>query len=305
MSGSAEATASSPSANASIGEVGLHARLRAHPLDDPADPGRQLARVQAARGPGDVAHEPAGELDLVQDPQHGEHRPEVGGHRLLEREQLVHAVLDLEHAVLDLPVGVVDLVDDGEVGVEQRLGRGADLLAALHRELHDLGPDLLQLFVERPPGLDHDVLRNSCLFGASLPRGPAATGTGDRPAPLFTCWFTNRPSVPYGPASRRPYHGHVAERLASLRPSRDAGPTPVARGRSNVSSAEQGEAMAMPTVSVRPNDVRSDDGGEAGGPTPRPRRGRLRAPRRQRQLLRHRRGRGRDPRRAPPRRSPR
>ena len=111
-------------------EVGLHARLRAHPLDDPADPGRQLAGVEAAGRAGDVAHQAAGELDLVQDPQHGEHRPQVGGHGLLQREQLVHAVLDLEHPLLDLAVGVVDLVDDGEVGVEQGLGGGADLLAA-------------------------------------------------------------------------------------------------------------------------------------------------------------------------------
>ena len=72
-------------------------------------------------------------------------------------------VLDLEHPLLDLAVRVVDLVDEGEVGVEEGLGGGADLLAALDRELHDLGPDLLELFVERPPGLDHDVLRGiSC-----------------------------------------------------------------------------------------------------------------------------------------------
>ena len=68
----------------------------------PADPRRQLAGVQAPGGPGDVAHQAGRELDLVQDPQHREHRPQVGRHRLLQREQLVHAVLDLDDALLDL-----------------------------------------------------------------------------------------------------------------------------------------------------------------------------------------------------------
>ena len=112
MSGSAGAIASSLVGERVDREVGLHAGLRAHALDDPADPRRQLAGVQAAGGPGDVAHQAGGELDLVQDAQHGEHRPQVGGHRLLEREQLVHAVLDLQHPLLDLAVGVVDLVDE-------------------------------------------------------------------------------------------------------------------------------------------------------------------------------------------------
>ena len=66
----------------------------------------------------------------------------------------------VQHQALDLAVGRVDLVDEREVGVEQRLGRGADLLAALGRELHDLGADLLLLLVERSPGLDHGVLRS-------------------------------------------------------------------------------------------------------------------------------------------------
>ena len=178
-------------------EVGLHAGLRAHPLDDAADPRRELAGVEAPGGAGDVAHQPARELDLVQDPQHREHGPQVGGHGLLEGEQLVDAVLDLEHPVLDLAVGVVDLVDDGEVGVEQGLGGGADLLAALDRQLHDLGPDLLELFVERPPGLDHDVLRNSCSERReSAPIGRPGTG-GPRPG---------SPAVHCGSPHGHPYH---------------------------------------------------------------------------------------------------
>ena len=96
MSGSADATAASLVGERVDGEVRLHAGLRAHALDDPADARRELAGVEAAGGPGDVAHQAGRELDLVQDPQDREHRPQVGGHRLLEREQLVDPVLDLQ-----------------------------------------------------------------------------------------------------------------------------------------------------------------------------------------------------------------
>ena len=78
----------------------------------PADAGRELAGVEAAGGAGDVAHQPGGELDLVQDPQDREQRPQVGGHGLLEREQLVHLLLDLQDQALDLPVRGVDLLDE-------------------------------------------------------------------------------------------------------------------------------------------------------------------------------------------------
>ena len=94
MSGSAVAIGGVVVGERVDGEVGLHARLGAHALDDAADPRRQLAGIQPACGPGDVAHQAGRELDLVQDPQHGEQLAQVGRHRLLEREQLVHLVLD-------------------------------------------------------------------------------------------------------------------------------------------------------------------------------------------------------------------
>ena len=89
------ATAASLSANASTARCVC--TLACAPMRSmmPADPRRQLAGVQAAGRPGDVAHQPGRELDLVQDAQHREQLAEVGRHRLLEREQLVHPLLDL------------------------------------------------------------------------------------------------------------------------------------------------------------------------------------------------------------------
>ena len=126
MSGEGRGPGLSPtSANGPQGQAVLHACLRAHPLDDPPERGGQLA-AEAAGRLGHVAHQPARELDLVQDPQHREHRAQVGGHRLLEGEQLVDAVLDLELRDLAMAGGVDHAVGGGEVGVEEGVGAGCD-----------------------------------------------------------------------------------------------------------------------------------------------------------------------------------
>ena len=109
---------------------------------------------------------------------------------------------------------------------------------------------------------------------AVCPVEPVGGDGRGRPVALFTCRSPAGHRVPYGPASRRPYHGHIAERLASPRSSRDAGPLAEStRGRSIVSSAEQGDAMAMPTV-TRPTvrdpmraDDSDDDDGDAAAPS--------------------------------------
>ena len=155
MSGSADATVASLSANASTAR--WVCTLACAPIRSrmPRIARRQLSGVQAPCGPGDVPHQAGRELDLVEDAQHREQLSQVGGHRLLEREELVDAVLDLHDASGDLLVLGVDPLDQQEVGVEDRLGGGADLLAGLGRELDDVRADLLQLLVERPPGLGY------------------------------------------------------------------------------------------------------------------------------------------------------
>ena len=77
-------------------EVHLHARLRAHALDDPADARCQLAREQAAGLARNVAHQARRQLDLLEDPEHREQGPEVAGKGVLEREQLVHPLFELD-----------------------------------------------------------------------------------------------------------------------------------------------------------------------------------------------------------------
>ena len=69
----------------------------------------------------------------MEDPQHGEHRSQVAGHGLLEGKELVDALFELDDPFLDLAAHHVDLLDDAQVGVEQGLGRGSDLLARLDR----------------------------------------------------------------------------------------------------------------------------------------------------------------------------
>jgi len=98
---------------------------------------------------------------------------------------------------------------------------------------------------------------NGPIVPARAPEQSSPGGVG----PAVHLWFTRATSVPYGPASRRPYHGNVAGRLVVAQPE-GRGSTPITRGGSIVSSAEQGEAMAMPTVSVHPNDAFPPDAGE-------------------------------------------
>ncbi len=121
--------------------------MRAHALDDAAHPGRYLTGIDPACRARDVAHQAGREVEFLEDPQHREQLTEVGRHRLLQREQLVHTVLDVEHSRRDLGVVLVDAVDQQQVAVEDGLGGCADLLGRLGRELHHVAAHFLQPFV--------------------------------------------------------------------------------------------------------------------------------------------------------------
>ena len=142
----------------------------------------------------------------MQDPEDGEQRAQVRRHRLLEREQLVHLLLDPGDEALDIAVVRIDPVDQHEVGIEQRVGRRADLLAAPSRELHDLAADFLLLLVERSAGLGHGPLGSG--------RPPRVDGAGGRYLTSAVC-----PRVARGPrgwtACSSPVHLRAT---ATLRP---------------------------------------------------------------------------------------
>ena len=189
MSGSAAAMFASESANASTARC--ICTLACEPMRStmPRIARRELPGVEPAGLAGDVAHQPRRELDLVQDPQDGEQRPQVAGERVLQREQLVDPLLELDDRRLVVLVHREDLVDHQQVGVEERLGRGADLLAHTGRELDHVVADLGQVLVVRSSGSRAPVLtsrRGDCgrrvrVPHAILPRLPRPTARSTDP----------------------------------------------------------------------------------------------------------------------------
>ena len=148
MSGSADAAIGSFVGEGIDGDVHLGGGLAAHALDDPPDARAELARVEPPGRPGDVAHQPRRELELVEDPQYGQQHPQVDRDGLLQGKDPVGPLLDLVVLHRDHRVLAVDGVDHREVAVEDRLGGPGDLLADTRRELHHVGLGLFELFVE-------------------------------------------------------------------------------------------------------------------------------------------------------------
>ena len=112
-------------------------------------------RVEAARRLGDLHHEIADALDLVDHAQDRHEHAEVDRHRLLARQEVVGALLDRVHQVVDGHVGLDHALDRGEVGVEQGGRPGLDGLRRQRAEPDDVVVQLLQLLVERLPRLGH------------------------------------------------------------------------------------------------------------------------------------------------------
>ena len=75
---------------------------------------------------GDVDHEVAGALDLRGQPDRGDDGPQVAGHRLLQGEHLVAALLDVEGERVELVVALDEGLGAAEVVVEQDLGAARD-----------------------------------------------------------------------------------------------------------------------------------------------------------------------------------
>ena len=304
MSGSADAIAASLVGEGVDREVRLDARLRAHPLDDPADPRRELPRVEAAGRPGHVAHQPGRELDLVQDAQHREHRPEVGGHGLLEREQLVHLLLDLEHDAPRCRGGWRRCGRRargrrrGGPGSRRRSARSSwrrasrprpGPLGAARRTIRRVSTTMSSARLGRRTGREPA----GRLCPQSGDRGAAASAAG--PVHLSVHPPVTRTLRPGQAASLRMRHD--ADGLARSAASRDAaGRTPIRSGRSTCPLPNRVTQCA--TLAIRPVGRPDGTASEPRRAMPSPRRrhrrrrgtrarrGRLRGPRRQRSATR-------------------
>ena len=79
--------------------------LVAHLLDDPPQARIEPVPVDAPGRLADVDGEVGRALDLGDDPQRGDDLAEVAGHRRLQGEHLVAALLELERPGVDLVVG--------------------------------------------------------------------------------------------------------------------------------------------------------------------------------------------------------
>ena len=127
MSSSAAARA------ASLGEVRLGRLpeqllgLVAHLLDDPAQPRVELVPVDPPGRLADVHGEVGRPLDLGDDPQRGDDLAQVAGHRRLQGEHPVAALLELERPGVDLVVGEDHVLGTLEVLAEQDLGGPRDV----------------------------------------------------------------------------------------------------------------------------------------------------------------------------------
>ena len=76
---------------------------------------------------------------------HGHEEAQVGGERLLAREQQERAVLDRVGELVDHVVGLDDAFGGGEVAVEQRLGAAGDRLGGERGETDDVDAQLVEV----------------------------------------------------------------------------------------------------------------------------------------------------------------
>ncbi len=135
-------------------DVGVHAEpeqvggLLAHLLEEPAHRRWQVGRVDPPRRLAHVDHEVSRALDLGDQANGGDDRPEIGRHRCLKGEDRVTPLLDLDGEGVDHVVVVDELLGCLQVVAEQRLGPLRDRLGDESRESGDVAHDLVELDVE-------------------------------------------------------------------------------------------------------------------------------------------------------------
>ena len=114
----------------------------------PRTRGSNSIAVDAPGALGHVDHEVARTLDLRREPDRGDDGPQVAGHRLLEREHVVAALLDLDRQLVEHVVVLDERLRAAQVDRQQDLGAAGDELGGQGGEPHDVVADLLELLVE-------------------------------------------------------------------------------------------------------------------------------------------------------------
>ena len=117
--------------------------------------GSRSCAVDAPRRLADVAHQVGRALDLGDHLQQGDDLAQVAGHRRLQGEDPVAALLEVERAGVDLVVALDHVVGALEVAVEQHRGGPRDRLGDRRGEPHQLGARLVEIVVEALAQLVH------------------------------------------------------------------------------------------------------------------------------------------------------
>ena len=102
----------------------------------------------APRRLGDVDREVADALEVGVDLHGRDDRPQVDGHRLVEREQREAAVVDLDVQPVHRLVAAQHAVDQFAIAIDERLHGEAHLFLGQAAHLEQPGLELLQLLLK-------------------------------------------------------------------------------------------------------------------------------------------------------------
>ena len=100
--------------------------LVAHADDERSQLPVELEANHAMHRLGDVGHQVGAALDLRGELHTGDEQPEVGGDRVLQRHDLVDALLEIDREEVDLVVGLDDRLRRVDVELEQDFGDPVD-----------------------------------------------------------------------------------------------------------------------------------------------------------------------------------
>ena len=120
-------------------------------LRDVDEPRHGLLRDVAPRRFGDVDGQVADPFEVGVDLHGGDNRAQVRGHRLVQREQLEAAVVDLDVELIDRLIPREDAVHARGVALDERPHRRADAILGEAAHLEQPRLELFQFFLKMTP----------------------------------------------------------------------------------------------------------------------------------------------------------